>query len=507
MNAETLQNLIFYKYRYVLAYFAMITVSIGTLIYKLDSLLPGISATETAQGTAIIQDSTTILEKGIYLPYNLLQTLSVEILGESTLALRVPSVFIGFLMLIMMFILIHMWHKDKIAIASLFFLSTSSWFLTFARSGTPYIYMAFSLVLIFLSGTLLRHSEKPRAALVFTAIALPLALYAPYMIYILILFLYLYREEIREIVTSMQRSNLVVISIVGVTVALPLLYGFISDIGNLKDWLGIPATLPSISEYLSNMLRSVQHVLWTSQSNPEFHLANLPMLDIFTSTMAALGLYHYERHFNLLRTRFIIYGLGFSILLFGLSADETNYIVITPILYILGATGIVTLLAQWNKIFPINPFARTLALLPLAFAVLITSQYHLDKYFSAWALNPNVRSVYPTEPILLEAAIDSSESERILIITNQLEHDALSFLLNDSRLMKSIDLMNPNEGAKLSNLAAKYDQVFLDGNVTQGARTKLDNYISVTITSDKQSKPIAYRVYDLSTKVGSSEQY
>ena len=178
---------------------------------------------------------------------------------------------------------------------------------------------------------------------------------------------------------------------------------------------------------------------------------------------------------------------------------------IAPLVYVLAATGIITLLNQWNRIFPINPFARTLALVPLALALLITSQYHLDRYFSAWASSPNTRRVYAVEPALLEEHIEASTTERILVITAELEHQALAFLLNDAGEGRSIDIVNPTEGAVLTDITNRYDVVYLDGTVEGQLKTTLDAFISETIDNERQTRPIAYRVYDLSTKVSQAE--
>ncbi len=506
LNAEKFQNLIFYRYRYAVAYILMVVVSIGTLGYRLDDLLMGLSDSEVEQGLAVTQDSTTILEQGVYLPYNVVQTISADVLGESALALRLPSVLFAGLTLLLIFILVHIWHREKIAIITVMFLATSSWFLTFARLGAPYIYAAFSLTLLFLCGSLLRHSSHPRKSLAFAAIALPLALYSPLLIYLFALFALLYRKEIADIISSFNRSNLVAIGIVGASLMAPLIYGFIVDIDNLKEWLGITQGLPSIQDFFNNILSSVEHILWNSQSNAELHLANLAMLDIFTATMAALGLYHYEQHFKWLRTRFLIYGLGILLLLFGLSTSEGSYFIAAPIIYLFAATGIITLLNLWNRIFPVNPFARTLALLPLALALLVTGQYHLDRYFSAWALSPNTRKVYAIEPALLEDRVEADGRERVLIVTREEEHPALAYLLNDAQTNRQIDVINPEEGARLSNFAAKYDVVYVDGEVSGGIKTKLDNYISETIRNDRESRTVAYRIYDLSTKVSLTSQ-
>ena len=485
----------------------MILVSVGDLAYRINELLPGPSPSEISQGLAITQDSTTILEQGVYLPYNLLQTISIGVFGESTLALRLPSVVFGFLILVMMYLLIHIWHREKIAIISIIFLATSSWFLTFARSGTPYIYVAFSIVLIFLSGTLLRHGSNRKRALLFSALVLPLTLYSPYMVYILALYVFLYRAELTATIQGMNRSDLAVVGVVGFATILPLIYAFVTSLDNIQIWLGIDEGIPSIKQFFENVFSGIRHILWHSQPNPEFHLANLAMLDIFTSTMAALGLYHYEKHFNWMRTRFIIYGLAVSLLVFGLSSDEGRYFMVAPIIYILAATGIITLLNQWNRIFPINPFARTLALIPLALALLVTTQYHTDRYFSAWASSPATRKVYAIEPTLLESHLDLSGAERILIVASASEHPALAFLLNDSAVGRAIDIIDVDEGERLTNFPTRYDSVYIDGNNTGELKQRLDSYISEAINNDRESRPIAYRVYDLKTKVGYAVNY
>jgi hypothetical protein len=278
----------------------------------------------------------------------------------------------------------------------------------------------------------------------------------------------------------------------------------VSDLENLKLWLGIGAELPSIAGFFGNIFDVVQHILWSSQNNPEFHLGPLPMLDIFTSTMAALGLYHYEQHHNLLRTRFIMYSFAILLIALGLSDNETNYFILAPIIYILSATGIVTLLTQWNKIFPINPFARTLGLLPLAFAILMTSQYHLDRYFSAWALNPMVREVYAVEPILLNDAITATETTRILVVSPQAMIDRILFSTLPSREGRRIDVVSSITKTRITQLSTKYELVYVDSSILgKDLRTYLNEFASSEIESPRELKPVAFMVYDLTTKADS----
>jgi hypothetical protein len=108
--------------------------------------------------------------------------------------------------------------------------------------------------------------------------------------------------------------------------------------------------------------------------------------------------------------------------------------------------------------------------------------------------------------VLLESAVDNSEKTRLLIIANQNEHGAIRYLLNDSN-DKQIDLTTPKDAAATELRVDRYDEVYLDGAIDGGVRRELDSYISTKIQNDKQSKPVAYRVFDLSAKVGSRVEY
>lgn len=501
MNVATLQDLVLYKYRYYVAYATVVIASFGTVLYKLPSLVPGLATVEVNQGLAVSADSTTILEQGYYLPYNILQTLSYELIGESVLSSRLPAAVIALLTLGMIFALLHMWHKDKIAIASVLFMATASWFLHFSRLGTPFISLAFSICLLLLSGAMIRHATKRHMLpLFFAAVAIPLSLYTPFMIYIILLFVFLYRTQIGNLLRETSTAHIAMYATVSGVFLLPLAYGLFQDVENVKFWLGIQSALPSITGYLENVLSVIQHILWRSEENVAFHLGNLPMLDILTSTMTALGLYHYEQHHKYLRTKFLMYGFGLTVLVLGLNANQENYFILTPFIYIFAATGIVTLLNQWNKIFPLNPIARTLALLPLAFAVLITSQYHIDRYFSAWALNPETKAEFAIEPTLLESAaqqqINSIPASRTLIVSEPDSIPAIRLLLGEATRNPAhqINIVGGNEITENTIDTEVYNFIYIDSRVEIDT-SALDDVVTNEIESPRESNPVPYQEF------------
>lgn len=491
MNLKQVQNFVLYKYRYAVAYTVLITVSLLSIFFRLGSYLPGLSASE-AQLALSNSSISEVFKSGIYLPYNLLQWLSIELLGPTALAVRLPSALVALVSLAMLFILLHMWHKDKIAISVVVFMATSSWLLNFARYGGQEIYLLFATTALIFFGTVLRHKRHNVPLILSASATLALMLYAPFMIYLLVLFAALYYKEIVHILKNLKNNQIILAVVLWILILAPLIYGFVNDIDTLKAWAGWDGSVVSIGSYFQNLLDTAGHVFWSSLNLPEQHLGDLAMLDMFTTTMIALGLYHYEQHFNLLRTKFLIYGLGVAFLALGLSSSSASNILIAPIIYILAATGIVTLLRQWNKIFPINPFARTLGLLPMALAIAMTSQYHLNRYFNAWALSPVVKIVYAEAPTLLVSDATNAAKSKVVVFVPETIHGQASFPLSDYQGELTIE----TDRSKLAEYLGMKDVVIYVHGSFQKPKIS-DDVVYRVIATNSSSLPIAFNVYEL----------
>lgn len=490
MNLERVQQLVLYRYRYAIAYATLIVVSLTSLFFKLGELLPGVSRNEAKLALQNF-DLGHILERGVYLPYNMLQWAIFQVFGTDAFTVRLASALFGIASLAMLFLILHLWHREKIAISIVVFMATSSWFLNYARYGGEEIYLVFSVTSLVLVTTLLRHYKHHMLHMLFAAMMLGLALYAPYTIYFLILMAILYRKEFAEIFRSLSPAKIAIGSIVFGITLLPLVYGFASDLDSIKLWLGWDGTVSSVGDFLANMNSAVGHVFWRSVEFPELHLGSLAMLDIFTATMIALGLYHYEQHFNLLRTRFIIYGFGLSVIVLGLSSDQLHYILLAPLLYMLAATGIITLLTQWNKIFPVNPFARMLGLLPMIFAIVITSNYHINRYFFAWAGNPPVKQAYSVEPQSVASDLGSAIEQKIaLIYVPYKQFEQTQFLTFDYR--RQIQIL-PIEEYSSQRQVGDNQLIYVHGSLDHAKPEGTTN--ERVIATDSKTVPIAYYVY------------
>lgn len=123
--------------------------------------------------------------------------------------------------------------------------------------------------------------------------------------------------------------------------------------------------------------------------------------------MASLGMYHYEQHRHNLRTHLVV-GLFFGMfLILALDYSPEKTAAALSLVYILIAMGVVTLLAQWYRIFPKNPFARTIGLFITVLFVVTNVAYHNQRYFSAWARAPETKVEFSDDVVIIDDALGS----------------------------------------------------------------------------------------------------
>lgn len=437
-----IDQFILYRYRYGIGMFVLFAATVFLLSFQLGGLVPGISNSEAVQGLA--SDSfRDILRNPIYAPYKILQWLSIKSFGYSVLALRLPSVLFGAASVYLLYDIFRHWHKQRIAIVGSLFFVTSSWFLHFSRLGTAAVSLAFFVLILLWAATKLHHAPVRRWPFFIMAAAVAVSLYVPYMLYFLIAGVILHRYAVKRYLWHLSKSERVAGLALLLIVAAPLIYAMILDPAIIKLYFGIPEVLPSVKGYLQNVNNTIGYIFWKSQPSPVNHLANLPMLDIFTATMAALGVYQYEKQLNQHRTKWLFVGSLMLVLTLAISANVQTYAALAPLVYIFAATGVVTLLVQWYEIFPKNPVARTIGLLPIIFLLIVVTGYHSNRYFIAWARSPETRAVFNEDTTALRQAVLSGEAEAIVVVAPEDNHLTLQYSLAETA--RSVVLMTPEE--------------------------------------------------------------
>lgn len=485
-----------YRYRYVISSIILIAIGLIVLFVRLNTLLPGLAPAEadTVLQTQSFQD---IINNPIDAPFKALQHLSVNYFGGTAFAVRIVSAVFGALSIGLLFSLFVNWHRPRIAVLGMAALVGSSWFLNVARLGTTSIMLPVMILVLITMLTFFHHHNLRWYGAIALVVGFSVILYTPYTIYFILLAILLYYQEGFTKLKQVGILTKIFAPVFIAALVAPLVYGFVNDPSLLRIWLGIPDSLPTITQYFDNFASAFSYIFWRSESNATLHLGNLPMLDIFTATMTALGLYHYERHIDRLKTRFILSGLLLAFIVTSLSGSQFAYSLFLPFVYIIAATGVVTLINQWNNIFPRNPIARTAAIIPIALVLLVTGWYHATRYFIAWPRTPETRRVFAVEPSLVRTDISKefASDKNILVLATNDSIDQTKVSLLGLEANRKLEVVNVSETA--ANVAG-YDIVYIPPNLlTSELKTVLSDAPLRDIASPRQTQPIAYQVFEV----------
>src|SRR3990170_2476422 len=114
MRLGILKELILYRYRYILAYLALIIVCGGLTLWQLGNVPPGFSQAEIS--SAVSARQLEINSSFIDGPYLALQKATLALFDVGTLGIRLPSVICAILMVIAAYIFLKRWFKENMAI-------------------------------------------------------------------------------------------------------------------------------------------------------------------------------------------------------------------------------------------------------------------------------------------------------------------------------------------------------------------------------------------------------
>ncbi len=402
-----------YRYRFVFGYSVLIVTCLFTLLYRLGDLLPGINSLE-ADTAAKSMSVVDLLKYPVDFIYHLLQYASISSLGPSAFALRLPGVILAGLTLTLFFYIVENRFSKRAAIVSTLLLVSSSWFLNFARLGTTSTLTVFLVLLLFFLSIKLNQKHS-RFWLLLLVSAAALSVYSPYFIYLLVTGVLLSYPSLRAYLKVAKNRDLYLALALFTVLVLPLIFSAVNNFEIAKELLVLPDRFPNPSEYLQNIFGVVGHVIWRSEAFPVLHLGTLPMLEIFSVSMVALGLYHYDHELSRHLSRLVLGGVVVVIALLAVNGDQSDYALLLPFVYFVLAGGLVILFTQWNEIFPKNPLARLIAVVPISILLFIVGSYHVERYFVAWPNTPQVTVEHSEAYVKINDELDNNATNTSVI--------------------------------------------------------------------------------------------
>lgn len=481
-----------YRYRFVFGYTVLVLSGLFVLFFKLGTLLPGISELEATTASASMQISE-IIANPINFPYHALEYISIKLLGPTSMAIRLPSVLFAIATLLLFFSIIKDRFTRRAAIVSTLVMATSSWYLHYGRMGYDGILSIFLILALIFAATHLNKKYDPKWLLLLVIVA-AISLYTPYFVYLLLAGVAISVTFIRPNIKNIRIQDSVVASSLFIMLIAPLIYATVRDTSIIRELLALPEALPSITGYFGNLYDIAAYVIFKSEPMAILHLGDLPMLEIFSVSMVALGLYHYDHELSRNLSRLILGGLAFTVILLGFSANQLHYSLLLPFIYFLLAGGLVVLFTQWNEIFPKNPVARLIAIVPITVLLIIVASYHTQRYFIAWPRTPEVVSAHSYTYTVLEAELRENavlttvladESEQLTMEPLEIYYSSVRFTYSPEKSFGA------NDGNRLLITDEAYSSLTTEQKKTLGEPTH-------KIPGINSSQPTTLRIYDVS---------
>lgn len=450
-----------YRWRYALGYTIIIAV-IGIMVavaafYVPHELRQG--EIDTALTSAKLGTSSMSPQSFIDLPYHILQKLSFMAFGVTVLSIKLPSILLGTLSVLGIFLLIRTWFEPKVAIIATLIATVSAQFLFMLQDGTPLITFTFlSVWLLFVATYVTRRKYFGTLWKVLTTLAMAACLYTPMGIYLVVVMLTtsMFHPHIRFMIRKLNRAKVSVAITLGVAALAPLVYAVILDPDVARTLLGIPTSF----DIKANLLQILHDTVGFASATNGYLIR--PLYSIGLVILTLIGLYRILTHSYTARS-YITITWGFLTLLL-VTLNPSAVTNLYPVAVILISYGIIHMIRSWYRIFPNNPYARTAGLIPLAVLVLAFTSYGTVRYIGAYHNDPGVLQNYNSDITLLRRTLATQHAtpENTAVIVSPAELP-LYQLMNkyDNRYTVSDDQAN-TKPVTIASRAAKLNTIPAD---------------------------------------------
>lgn len=401
-----------YRWRYILGY-SLVGVVLGILLILAGLYSPG--GLTTNESTMVVKASMVSYDHFdpsmvVNLPFSLLQKASFSVLGVSMFSIKLPSLILGFLSIFGLLPLLIMWFRQNVALITTILVITTGQFLFVAQSGTSGILYIFYAVWILLSATMISRRARPAIfwkILLFILAAL--SLYTPLSMYMLIAMLLaaLLHPHLRYLIRRLPPVKIAIAAALGVIIVAPLVYALIQDTSTVLQLLGIPTSWPSLTDNFVILFQRYFDFI-----APHSGIIMNPIYGLGTMALILLGI------LRLLTTKYTARSYIIS----------TWFIFITPIVIVspsfvsilfvpmalLLAMGVHALITYWYRLFPKNPYARIVGLIPLTILIVTMTLSGVERYMYGYHYDPAIARNFSQDIRLLN--LEVKKHDKIVLV-------------------------------------------------------------------------------------------
>lgn len=396
-----------YRYRYVIGYTLALLCVIAMLTGAALFLPQGIRAEEQASSltSSVLEFNDFNPETVVYLPYHALQLASFIVLGVSEFSIKLPSVLLGILAAAGAFLLIRSWFRSNVAVIAALIAATTPGFIFASQDGTPIIFSIATTIWLLLTATYVARRHEPGLLWKILLFAFSvLTLYTPLGIYLCLALLstLIFHPHIRYVARRLDPNRIFIASGVALLLLSPLLYSVVMHPNVGLRLLGIPDQWPDWWSQAQLVLGAL-----FGFGAPEDGILR-PIISIGVGLLMLVGLY------RLIHTRYTARSYVTTIwLLFLIPLVYLNpeyILLLLPVATILVAMGMATLIIEWYRLFPYNPYARVFGLLPLSLIVIGIVLSSATRYGMSYSASPELVRAFHTDLKLLDKTIERAEA-------------------------------------------------------------------------------------------------
>lgn len=444
MRRSILREIVLYRYRYIAGIIIFCVTLVGLLLLRTDLAPTGLSAVEmqSAVSSATYQLTQPLAQPVIDMPYRLLQKASLSIYGVTEFAVILPSIIMAMLTGVAFLMMVWRWFRLNIALITSLIFITSAAFLTAGRTGFPEIMTTFWLSIILLAVTNIIHpAGKTKLWFVVALITVPLSLYTPLMIYpiIAIVVAGVLHPHVRFTLGHIAKWQYAVAAALVVILLSPLVVSLTSHPGTVLELLGIPTAAPSGAQLWNNAKAVGSSFLNIGSAvvglvpQPIFGAASL-ILIILGVMKTIVDRYSARAYMLLIWTALFI-----PIAL--LNPSKVMMFLIPGYLYL--AIGLETLIREWYTLFPKNPYARMVGLIPLVVLLGGIMLSNVAQYFYGFFYGtPTTQYYQQVGSIRHELSSPLLKNHPATLVTRGDHHAFYDLLRRDYPKLSVVSMMN-----------------------------------------------------------------
>lgn len=411
-------DFLIYRWRYAIGYLLVGLAFIALLVFAGLYVPGGLSQSEmtvVAKSTQLTLDNPESLAIGSA-PFYLLQKLILETLGVTNFSVKILSLVCAFITGLGAVLLLRQWYRPNIAVLASVIMITTGQFLFVGQLGTTSIlYIMWPIWLLLAATMITRSINHKRFWKVLFFILMPLSLYTPLSIYLVLAIVSaaILHPHVRHVVRRISPLHLTGLLSASLILIAPLGYLIYLNPNLTLQLLGMPTTWPP--DLVANLAQLGQQ--YFNFISPQSGTLMTPVIGLGSIALIVLGAW------QLFKTRYTArsYTLtAWVILLIPVQIINPLYTTVTFVPFLLlMASGLTLLLRSWYSMFPLNPYARIAGLVPLVILVggLVISG--IDRYIYGYHYDPSTATSFSRDITLFNYSVRSDQPTTLYVSKNE----------------------------------------------------------------------------------------